>query len=44
MAKDNMGNNMDTQIVMMTLILRHLKGIVSALEKYLEQTKNAETV
>jgi|LAHR01.1.fsa_nt_gb hypothetical protein len=30
----------ETQIQTLQLILRHLKGIVSALEKYLEQLKN----
>lgn len=30
----------DTQVQTVQLILRHLKGIVSALEKYLEQLKN----
>ena len=37
---------MDKEMEMLTLILRHLKGVVSALEKYLDYKKeqdNAKT-
>jgi hypothetical protein len=30
----------ESEVQTLQLILRHLKGIVSALEKYLEQLKN----
>lgn len=31
---------MDKEIEMLSLILRHLKGVISALEKYLEHKKD----
>lgn len=31
--------DMDKEIEMLTLLLRHLKGVISALEKYLEYKK-----
>ncbi len=30
---------MDKEVEMLTLLLRHLKGVISALEKYLEYKK-----
>lgn len=33
---------MPKEVEMLTLILRHLKGVVSALEKYLEFIKEKE--
>jgi hypothetical protein len=35
---------MDKEIEMLILLLRHLKGVISALEKYLEFKKGKDNV